>query len=105
MENVEIFKNPEFGEVRTLMVNNEPWFVGKDVAEALGYARTADAVAAHVDAEDKGVGKIPTPPRWRAECYNHQRVWPLLPGPFLKAPIGKAVQAAARREPWDGGER
>ena len=61
MENVEIFKSPEFGEVRTLMVNNEPWFVGKDVAEALGYARTADAVAAHVDAEDKGVGKIPTP--------------------------------------------
>lgn len=61
MENVEIFKNPEFGEVRTLMVNNEPWFVGKDVAVALGYARTADAVAAHVDAEDKGVGKIPTP--------------------------------------------
>jgi anti-repressor protein len=61
METVEIFKNPEFGEVRTLMVNNEPWFVGKDVAEALGYARTADAVAAHVDAEDKGVGKIPTP--------------------------------------------
>lgn len=61
METVEIFKNPEFGEVRTLMVNNEPWFVGKDVAVALGYARTADAVAAHVDAEDKGVGKIPTP--------------------------------------------
>ena len=61
MENVEIFKSPEFGEVRTLMVNNEPWFVGKDVAEARGYARTADAVAAHVDAEDKGVGKIPTP--------------------------------------------
>ena len=61
MENVEIFKSPEFGEVRTLMVNNEPWFVGKDVAEALGYARTADAVAAHLDAEDEEVGKIPTP--------------------------------------------
>lgn len=61
MENVEIFKNPEFGEVRTTMIDGEPWFVGKDVAEALGYARTADAVAAHVDAEDKGVGKIPTP--------------------------------------------
>lgn len=54
MENVEIFKNPEFGEVRTLMVNNEPWFVGKDVAVALGYTNTRKAIADHVDDEDKG---------------------------------------------------
>lgn len=53
MENVEIFKNTEFGEVRTLMVNNEPWFVGKDVAVALGYSNTADAIGKHVDEEDK----------------------------------------------------
>ena len=53
MENVEIFKNPEFGEVRTLMVNNEPWFVGKDVAEALGYTDTFGALKKHVDDEDK----------------------------------------------------
>ncbi len=56
MENVEIFKNPEFGEVRTLMVNNEPWFVGKDVAAALGYANTNDALVKHVDPEDKKMG-------------------------------------------------
>lgn len=53
METVEIFKNTEFGEVRTLMVNNEPWFVGKDVAVALGYSNTADAIGKHVDEEDK----------------------------------------------------
>lgn len=47
------FKSPEFGEVRTLMMNNEPWFVGKDVAEALGYAKPENALAAHVDGEDK----------------------------------------------------
>ena len=57
MENVEIFKNPEFGEVRTLMVNNEPWFVGKDVAEALGYANPQKALRDHVDEEDKTVNE------------------------------------------------
>ena len=60
METVEIFKNPEFGEVRTLMVNNEPWFVGKDVAAALGYTNTRKAIADHVDEEDKGVTKCDT---------------------------------------------
>ncbi len=42
-------------------LDNEPWFVGKDVAEILGYERTADAVRTHVDEDDKGVGKIQTP--------------------------------------------
>ena len=58
---LSIFNNGNFGSVRAMLIDDEPWFVGKDVAVALGYARTADAVAAHVDAEDKGVGKIPTP--------------------------------------------
>ena len=40
---------------------SEPWFVGKDVAEVLGYSDTADAIKKHVDVEDKGVGEIPTP--------------------------------------------
>ena len=61
MNDIEIFKNSEFGEIRTTVINGEPWFVGKDVAAALGYARSADAVAAHVDVEDKGVGRIQTP--------------------------------------------
>ena len=39
MNNIQIFKNNEFGEVRTLVVEGEPWFVGKDVAESLGYAK------------------------------------------------------------------
>lgn len=61
MSEIEIFKNNEFGEIRTALINDEPWFVGKDVATALGYIRTADAVAAHVDEDDKGVCKMPTP--------------------------------------------
>lgn len=61
MSELQIFQNPEFGQVRTVMVKNEPWFVGKDVAEALGYSNTRDAMAKHVDVEDKGVAKCDTP--------------------------------------------
>ena len=50
---IEIFKNEEFGEIRMVMVNNEPYFVGKDVASILGYAKTRNAIARHVDEEDK----------------------------------------------------
>ncbi len=41
--NMEIFNNEEFGEVRAIVINGEPWFVGRDVAESLGYANTKDA--------------------------------------------------------------
>ena len=61
MNELQIFKNEEFGEVRTVTIDGEPWFVGKDVATALGYERTADAIRQHVEAEDKGVGEIQTP--------------------------------------------
>lgn len=53
---VEVFTNNEFGEVRTVMINEEPWFVGKDVAIALGYANARDAIATHVDDEDRVQG-------------------------------------------------
>lgn len=51
-----VFNSPEFGEIRTVTINNEPYFVGKDVAEALGYSNTKDAIISHVDEEDKLVG-------------------------------------------------
>ena len=54
MENqIQIFNNTEFGEIRTVKINGEPWFVGKDVAEALGYVKARNAIAKHVDDEDK----------------------------------------------------
>lgn len=48
-----IFNNPEFGEIRIVNISGEPWFVGKDVADALGYSNPRDALAVHVDDEDK----------------------------------------------------
>lgn len=51
--NLQIFQNAEFGSIRTLEINNEPWFVGKDVADVLGYSNPRDALSRHVDDEDK----------------------------------------------------
>ena len=53
MNTLEVFENPDFGSVRVVEVNNTPWFVGKDVAVALGYSNTKDALVTHVDQEDK----------------------------------------------------
>lgn len=62
MENtVKIFSSKEFGEVRTVIIDNEPWFVGKDVAEALGYKNTRQALSTNVMSEDKGVHSVDTP--------------------------------------------
>ena len=53
MNELQVFNNDEFGSVRTVMVNNEPWFVGKDIANALGYERDTKAVVDHVDDDDR----------------------------------------------------
>lgn len=63
MEKLQLFQNPKFGQIRTLEINGEPWFVGKDIAEVLGYSDTKSALADHVDAEDKQIiqrGQIAT---------------------------------------------
>ena len=53
MNELQIFNHPDFGQVRTVTINDEPWFVGKDVARVLGYADENKAIAMHVDDEDK----------------------------------------------------
>lgn len=55
--NMEIFNSEEFGEVRAIVINGEPWFVGRDVAESLGYANTKDALITHTDPEDRQILK------------------------------------------------
>lgn len=61
MSELQVFNNAEFGSVRSLMVNGEPYFVAKDIAEILGYANPQKAVRDHVDEEDKGVNEMDTP--------------------------------------------
>lgn len=53
MNKLKVFENEQFGEIRTVMISNDPWFVGKDVAKALGYSNTKDAIATHVDYDDR----------------------------------------------------
>lgn len=60
MSELQIFKNAEFGSIRTLTINGEPYFVRCDVAEILGYSNSRKALADHVDEEDKGVTKCDT---------------------------------------------
>lgn len=60
-QEMQIFQNAEFGSVRTVEINGEPWVVGKDVAQALGYRNPQEAIRAHVDDDDKGVSEILTP--------------------------------------------
>jgi prophage antirepressor-like protein len=61
MDGIKTFTNKEFGTVRTIVKDGEPWFVGKDVAEILGYKETAKAIRTHICAEDKGVSVLDTP--------------------------------------------
>lgn len=61
--NVLVFKHPEFESVRVVDVDGEPWFVGRDIATALGYKDTTSAISAHVDDEDRMGWQITTPSR------------------------------------------
>lgn len=63
MNELKIFENKEFGQIRIISINEEPWIVGKDAAKALGYENTKDALTRHVDDEDRRIiqrSQIPT---------------------------------------------
>ena len=85
---VTVFKNlvhPEFGELRTVEIDGEPWFVGKDVAATLGYTNSRDAIATHVFADDKGVESIDTlGGRQKMTIINESGLYALVFGSRLK---------------------
>lgn len=56
MNDLQVFKNDEFGQIRTVDIDGQIWFVGKDVATALGYSNTSDALGTHIDDDDKKMG-------------------------------------------------
>lgn len=92
MDELQIFENKEFGKVRTVIKSNEPWFVGKDVADILGYKDTVNALKAHVDEEDKTGWQITTPSRGTqtATIINESGVYALVFG--SKLPKAKAFK-------------
>ena len=61
MHEIMTFSNHEFGQMRVLTIDDEPWFVGKDAAQMLGYSRSADAIRKHLEDYEKGVAEMETP--------------------------------------------
>ncbi len=90
---LEIFKNDEFGEVRTLTIDGEPWFVGKDIATALGYKNTRQAISTNVDIEDKGVHSVDTPSgKQNMSIINESGLYALI--------FGSKLESANRFKHW-----
>lgn len=79
MNDLTVFQNPDFGAVRSLTMDGEPWFVGKDVASALGYRDSVNALKAHVDVEDKRGWQITTPKgQQQATIINESGLYSLI---------------------------
>ena len=79
MDELKTFENAELGAVRTLLIDGEPYFVGKDVAEILGYSNPRDALRKHVDDEDKGVANCDTPGgKQELTCINESGLYSLI---------------------------
>ena len=93
MNELQIFNSEEFGKIRTVTINDEPWFVGKDVATALGYSNSRDAISKHVFDDDKGVAKCDTPSgRQEMSVINESGLYALI--------FGSKLDSAQRFKRW-----
>lgn len=97
MNEIQIFNNEEFGKIRTVTIDSEPWFVGKDVALALGYSDTKSAIQDHVDTEDKRIiqkGQIATLeiPNRGMTIINESGLYSLI--------FGSKLESAKRFKHW-----
>lgn len=85
MNELKIFENRQFGQVRAMEIDGEPWFVGKDIAKALGYVNTRQAILTNVDSGDKGVNLIDTPSgKQNATIINESGLYSLILSSKLK---------------------
>ena len=93
MTEITKFEHKEFGKLRTVSIDGEPWFIGKEVAEKLGYKDVHKAIKYHVDEEDRGVGEIPTPSGiQKMTIINESGVYSLV--------IGSKLESAKRFKRW-----
>lgn len=93
MNELQIFNSEEFGDIRTVTINNEPWFVGKDVAEALGYAEPRSAVSKKVEECDRGVAEMETPSgKQKMTTINESGLYALI--------FGSKLESAKRFKHW-----
>ena len=106
--NIKVFENSEFGKVRTVVLNNEPWFIGKDVAEILGYSNTNKAIQVHVDDEDKFIrssrgtemGKLFTSLKEMQEKLGRQDNWFISESGVYSLIFGSKLPTAKKFKRW-----
>ena len=93
MNELQIFNSEEFRDIRTVTINNEPWFVGKDVAEALGYSEPRSAVSKKIDEADRGVAEMETPSgKQNMTIINESGLYALI--------FGSKLESAKRFKHW-----
>lgn len=93
MNKIQIFNNEEFGNIRTVNIDGEPWFVGKDVANALGYTNPQKAVRDHISVEDRGVNEMDTPSgKQNLTIINESGLYALI--------FGSKLESAQRFKHW-----
>lgn len=93
MNELQIFNSEEFGEIRTVTIDNEPWFAGKDVAIALGYTNPQKAVRDHVQEDDRGMNEMDTPSgRQTLTVINESGLYALI--------FGSKLELAKRFKHW-----
>lgn len=97
MNELMIFNNPEFGEIRTMERDSEPWLVGKDVALALGYADTNKAIVTHVDADDRLNDKT-------ASSLGQRGGWLINESGLYALVLGSKLPTARKFKHWVTGE-
>ena len=100
MNDLQIFNNEEFGQIRTVTINNEPWFVGKDVAIALGYKNTKDALATHVENCDKIMGSQNATPSIKDSMGREQRPTWINESGLYALIFGSKLDSAKRFKHW-----
>lgn len=108
MNGIKLFHSPEFGEVRTIKIKGEPWFVGKDVAEILGYTNTNKAIQVHVDEEDKflrsakgtELGKLFSSIKEMQEKLGRQDNWFINESGLYSLILSSKLESAKRFKRW-----
>ena len=100
MNELQIFSNSEFGEIRTVEIEGEPWFVGKDVAQALGYENPQKAIRDHVDEEDKKMGERNVTPSITDTLGREQFPMYINESGIYALVFGSKLESAKRFKRW-----
>ena len=104
MNELQIFKNKDFGQIRTVEINGQIWFVGKDIASALGYSNTSDALGTHIDDDDKKMGSENATPYILDALGRKQYPMYINESGLYALVLGSRLKEAKKFKKWITGE-